>query len=258
MSLRLAVLQTPGDLGDGTARLTWLDARLGGLAGKADLVLCPELFAIGYNIGHAVRARAEPADGAIASALSNLAERHAIAVHCGFAEAAAGRIFNAVQCYGPNGRRLLHQRKLAIPPGAERDNFSAGEGCALFELNGLRIASLICYDIEFVEPARHVAALGADLILVPTALGAQWAWVARTMVPSRAYENGVYLAYANHCGDEGGLAFLGESFIAAPDGEELARAGRKEEVLLAEIDPARVRKARDRLPYLRDHATLRF
>lgn len=258
MSLRLAVLQSPAALGGVTARLDWLDRQLALLSGQADLAICPELFATGYNIGDAVRTRAEPADGAIAGKLSDMARRHRMAVHCGFAEAAQGRIFNAVQCHGPDGRRLVHQRKLAIPPGAERDFYSAGTGCALFELSGVKIASLICYDIEFTEPARHVAGQGAQLILVPTALGAQWGWVGRVMVPARAFENGVYLAYANHCGEEAGMRFLGESFIAAPDGAELARAGPGEETLLAEIDPARVAAAQARLPYLAECPGLRL
>lgn len=45
------------------------------------------------------------------------------------------------------------------------------------------------------------------------------------MIPTRGFENGVVLAYTNHAGHENGMAFLGESFIAAPDGQELARVG---------------------------------
>jgi predicted amidohydrolase len=257
MSLRLAVLQAPAGLGDVAERLGWLDATLAGLDG-VDLAVCPELFATGYNIGAAVRDRAEPAGGAIAQALAGLARKHALALHCSFAEADGGAIYNAAQCWGADGARLVHQRKLAIPPGAERDHYTPGAGCGLFELKGVKIATLICYDIEFVEPARHVAGMGAELVVVPTALGAQWGWVARVMVPSRAYENGVFLAYANHAGSQDGMAFLGESFIAAPDGRELARAGAGEEVLCAEIDPQDVARAQARLPYLAERGALKL
>lgn len=125
-------------------------------------------------------------------------------------------------------------------------------------MRGLRISTLICYDAEFPETARHVAAMGAQLILVPTALGAQWGWVGRTMTPARGYENGVFLAYANHAGQENGMAFLGESFISAPDGQELARAGAGPEILVAEIDPARGAAAQRRLPYPTDRLALRL
>lgn len=258
MTFRLAVLQAPGTLGDVSARLAWLDATLEGLMGQVDLALCPELFATGYNIGQAVLDRAEPAHGRIAGALAHMARYRGIALHCGFAEREGGRIYNLVQCYGRDGVRMVSQRKLAIPPGMEREHYSAGQGCALFDFMGLKVASLICYDIEFVEPARHVAGLGAGLILVPTALGRQWGWVSRNMVPARAYENGVYVAYANHCGADNGLEFLGESFVAAPDGMELARAGQGEEVLIVEIDPERVKAAQARLPYVSECGDLQL
>lgn len=120
----------------------------------------------------------------------------------------------------------------------------------------MRIATLICYDAEFPETARHVASLGADLILVPTALGAQWDWVAQRMIPCRAYENGVYLAYANSAGTERGMEFLGQSVIATPNGQELARAGAQADVIYGILHPEQVTAAQARLPYLTDRHML--
>ena len=48
-----------------------------------------------------------------------------------------------------------------------------------------------------------VALTGAHCILVPTALGAEWDVVATRVIPARAFENGAYVAYANHAGREG-------------------------------------------------------
>jgi predicted amidohydrolase len=214
--------------------------------------LLPELFATGYNIGDRIAARAELADGPTALTIATLAKAHNIAIHYGFAETDGNNTFNAAQCFGPNGMRLGGHRKLAIPPGFEADHFKRGEGCSLFIYKGLQIATLICYDAEFPETARHVASMGAELILVPTALGAQWDWVSKTMVPTRAYENGVFLAYANSAGTENGMGFLGQSFIAAPNGKELARAGASPELIYAELKREQVTKAQSRLPYLND------
>jgi predicted amidohydrolase len=259
MSVRLALAQTAAEL-DGPA---WRLTHLRGLAarareGGADLLLLPELYACGYHIGSALRDRAEPADGPTFAAVQEIARATGIAIHYGYAEAAGGAIFNAAQCVGPDGARLVHQRKLAIPPGWERDWFTPGGGCALFSLGGMTFATLICYDIEFAETARNVAALGAQAILVPTALGAAWGWVARQMVPTRGFENGVYLAYANHSGTERGLDYLGQSFIGAPDGVELVRAGEGPELILADLDPERVAAAQARLPYLSERRDLRL
>ncbi|WP_170608565.1 carbon-nitrogen hydrolase family protein [Ruegeria arenilitoris] len=253
----LAVGQSPAELSSTEQRLDWLSATLSEVARRgADLLLLPELFATGYNIGVEVEKRAEPADGQIAKEITRLAKSHALAIHYGFPEAAGGMIFNSAQCFGPDGKRLSISRKLLIPPGFERDYFTPGQGCALFTYLGVRIATLICYDAEFPETVRHVASRGAVLILVPTALGAQWEWVAKRMIPSRAYENGVFLAYANSAGTERGLEFLGQSFIATPDGQELARAGAEAEVIYGTLDFDRVSSAQSRLPYLSDRKLL--
>jgi 5-aminopentanamidase len=257
--LRLSVAQSPAHLDTPADRLDWLRDVLPGVTESgSDLLLLPELFAHGYNIGDRIHDRAEPTDGPTATAMAHLARDSGIALHYGFAERSDTTIYNSAACIAPDGSRLCLQRKLAIPPGREARYFTPGQGFTLFPYRGIRIATLICYDAEFPETVRHVAAKGAQLILVPTALGADWSWVARSMIPTRAYENGVYLAYANSAGTEHGMAFLGASVIANPDGTEAARAGQHPELLHALLDPARVTAAQTRLPYLVDRQALRF
>lgn len=256
---RLAVGQSPAELPTTRDRLDWLAETLPTVARQpADLLVLPELFATGYNIGDEIEERAEPADGPIARAISGMASANGIAIHYGFPEVDGNAVFNTSQCFGPDGARLGIHRKLAIPPGFERDHFTPGNGYTLFTYRGVRIATLICYDAEFPETARHVSSIGAELILVPTALGAQWDWVAQRMIPTRAYENGVYLAYANSAGAENGLLFLGQSFIATPDGQELARAGAETEILYGTLELDKVSAAQSRLPYLRDRQALKL
>ena len=257
-TFRLAVGQSPAELPTTPDRLDWLSEALPTIADEsADLLVLPELFATGYNIGNQVAARAEAADGLIAQAIAALAKAHGVAIHYGFPEADGDMIFNAAQCFGPDGTRLGGHRKLVIPPGFEGDHFAPGRGCTLFTYRDVRIATLICYDAEFPETARHVASLGAELILAPTALGAQWEWVAQRMIPTRAYENGVYLAYANSAGTENGMPFLGQSFVATPDGQELARAGAQPELIYGTLQLDKVTAAQSRLPYLKDREMLR-
>lgn len=256
-AFRLAVGQSPAELSSTGDRLDWLRDSLPGVAEHGtDLLLLPELFATGYNIADQIVRRAEPANGKIAQAIAKMAVDHGVAIHYGFPEADGGTVFNAAQCFGPDGHRLGGHRKLLIPPGFERAHFTQGQGCRLFTYRNVRIATLICYDAEFPETVRHVAALGAQLVLVPTALGAEWDWVAQRMIPTRAYENGVFLAYANSAGTENGMAFLGQSFIAAPDGTELARAGSQPEIIRGTLEIGKVAAAQARLPYLEDRNLL--
>jgi predicted amidohydrolase len=77
------------------------------------------------------------------------------------------------------------------------------------------------------------------------------------MSPSRAFENGVYLGYANHAGQDD-LTFPGRSVIAAPDGAEAACRGEGPGTMFADLYEERIAAARSRLPYLRDQNAIRF
>lgn len=250
-ALQAPVLDTPQE------RIEWLAARLPeARANGAHLVALPELFAHGYHIPDQIAARAEPRDGPTATAMADLARANGIAILYGYAERADAVIHNSAACVDATGTMIGHHRKLAIPPGFERSIFEPGQGVRLFTLNGVRVAILICYDAEFPEAARHAALLGAQVIVVPTALGAAWGWVAGRMIPTRGFENGVYIAYINHAGTENGLSYLGQSVIAAPDGEDIARAGSGAEIIFADLSAARVAAAQARLPYLSDRGSL--
>ena len=115
---------------------------------------------------------------------------------------------------------------------------------------------LICYDVEFPENVRRLAEAGADLVAVPTALPASdhAAFISGSMIPVRAFENQVHLAYVNHCGADRNFAYAGLSRIAAPDGRTLAVADASPALLFADIEPAAFAAAREANPYLEDLA----
>lgn len=120
------------------------------------------------------------------------------------------------------------------------------------DLNGVMIAVLVCYDVEFPEAVRTLAVQGAELICVPTALMVPNKAVPELVIPARAYENGVFVAYGNRCGHETTLVYEGLSTVAAPDGSIVARAGKHEELLFADVDPRAYDDTRRLNPYLED------
>jgi predicted amidohydrolase len=119
-------------------------------------------------------------------------------------------------------------------------------------LNGLTIGLMICYDVEFPEPVRAHALAGTDLLLVPTANMHPFQFVAESLVPVRAWENQMYVAYINRIGQEGEFDFFGLSTLAGPDGVARTRAGRGEELLLTDLDPEFLANSRAANPYLTD------
>ncbi|MEU0301644.1 carbon-nitrogen hydrolase family protein [Streptomyces sp. NPDC006175] len=252
--LRTALLQSSGRAGAVDDNLAALDeAAARAAAAGARLLVCPELFLTGYAIGDAVPGLAEPADGPAARAVAGLCVRHGLAIHYGYPERAGEEIFNAAQLIGPDGTPLANYRKTHLYGGFEEKWFTPGEQPVVqAELDGVRIGLLICYDVEFPENVRAHALAGTELLLVPTALMQPYTFVAESVVPVRAFENQLYIAYVNRAGREGEFDFTGLSCLAGPDGTARVRAGRGEELLVGEADPALLAGSRAANPYIED------
>ncbi|MEU3050804.1 carbon-nitrogen hydrolase family protein [Streptomyces sp. NPDC006984] len=252
--LRTALLQSSGRPGDVTANLKVLDEAAARAAeARAGLLVCPELFLTGYAIGDAVPRLAEPADGPGAAAVAEIAVRHGLAVHYGYPERSGELVHNSAQLIGPDGTRLANYRKTHLFGCFEQEHFTPGDRPVVqAELDGVRIGLLICYDVEFPENVRAHALAGTDLLLVPTAQMHPFQFVAESMIPVRAFENQMYLAYVNRTGPEGEFEFVGLSSLAGPDGTVRARAGRGEELVVGDVDPEFLAASRRANPYLLD------
>ncbi|MFE6779348.1 carbon-nitrogen hydrolase family protein [Streptomyces sp. NPDC057702] len=254
---RTALLQSSGRPGDVDHNLGLLaDAAARAASAGARLLTVPELFLTGYAIGERVRELAEPADGPSARAVARTAAEHGIAICYGYPERAGERIHNAAQLVDPSGQRLLNYRKAHLYGAFEERWFTPGQPpvapVELPALGGLRVGVMICYDVEFPEYVRAHALAGTDLLLVPTAQMHPYQFVAESLVPVRAFENQLYIAYANRTGPEGEFDFVGRSCLAGPDGVARARAGQGTELVVADLDAAFLAASRQANPYLRD------
>jgi len=223
----------------------------------ADLLITPEMALTGYAIGpERAAALAEPSDGPLAHAVADIAQRHGIAIVYGYPEHnPAAKPFNAAQAIAPDGTQLAHYRKTHLFGDLDRAQFSAGEAAPqVFRWRGWRLGLLICYDVEFPETVRGLALQGADAVLVPTANMVGFDEVQNILVPARACENRLFVAYANACGDEGHMHYGGLSTVADDQGATLARAGREPGLVLATLDHAALQTARPH-SYLNDRRT---
>jgi predicted amidohydrolase len=254
--MRAALFQGPARPGTKADMLAALAAVAGDAAAQgAALLVLPELFLTGYNIGAAaLAAEAEAQDGPSAQAVAAIARQHGLAILYGYPErGAGGKLYNSAMLIGADGTSLAHYRKTHLFGDMERAVFTpGGQAFVLAEVAGVRVGILICYDVEFPELVRGLALRGADLVAVPTALMQPYDFVPRIMVRSRAFENQVFLIYANRCGVEGALTYVGESVIVAPDGTELARAGADEALLVAILDRDAAEGSRRLNTYLKD------
>jgi predicted amidohydrolase len=254
--VKLALWQTAGHPAEVDANLAALErvAQAAALAGAA-LLLAPECWLCGYNIGAAVAELAETRDGASARRIAGIARQYGIAIAYGYAEREGlhGAVYNAAQVIGPDGASLAHYRKNHLFGPLERAAFKAGDGFEPpFRFGDFAIGLLICYDVEYPEAVRTLRLMGTELILVPTATTDEYGVVPDIIVPARAIENQLYLAYCNHAGVENGMRFLGRSRMVGSDGATLAAAGAGDALLIAQVDREVLNCSPDIYPYLAD------
>ena len=230
---RIAVYQGSAVQRDKAANLQQIRrAAAAASAMSADVLVLPELFLTGYNIGRAVHELAESRDGPSLAAIRQTAQQSACALCVGFPEREGDKVFNSAALIDSRGEQICVYRKSHLFGEQEAALFSRGEELAVVKLAGQHVGVAICYDIEFPEVGRELKRRGVEAVLVPTANMTPYTEVPTTLVRARALENAMTIAYANHCGSENGMQFTGLSCITGPDGLDLARAGVNTEVLL--------------------------
>jgi predicted amidohydrolase len=254
VKLTIAGLQHPGHPGDVEANLAVVaDAARLAKARGADLLVTPEMFVTGYNIGAQV---AELARRPLSAEVAQVAADVGIAIVAGLPERLEdGTVANTALLVDETGTELARYRKTHLFSELDRELFVAGtELGSLVEYRGVRLALLICYDVEFPEPVRAAARQGAHVVVVPTAQMEPFAFVAETLIPVRAWENQVYVAYVNRSGEEGDLRYVGRSSVAAPSGQVLDAVPADEltGLVLATVDTDLVAEGQRLNPYLDD------
>ena len=251
--------------------------------GGARLLCTQELFRSKYFCqmeDHSFFELAEEIPGPTTEALGKVAKKHqAVIVASLFERRARGLYHNTAVIIEADGSILGLYRKMHIPDDPlyyEKFYFTPGDtGFRSFKTSQGNIGVLVCWDQWFPEAARATALCGADILLYPTAIGwhpaekAEYgrpqreAW--ELMQRSHAVANGCYVCVPNRIGHEvvngpdgkvasaEGIEFWGSSFVAGPDGQVIAQGSvDREQVLVADLDMAKVEFSRVHWPFLRD------
>jgi N-carbamoylputrescine amidase len=272
---RIGMVQTRCCADVAQNRETAVDGIRSAVQQGADAVCLPELFSNLYfcqTEDYENFRLAEPVPGPTTQMLSRLArELNVVIVASVFEKRADGIYHNTAVVFDVDGELLGIYRKMHIPDDPlyyEKFYFTPGDlGFRTFDCRIGRIGVLICWDQWFPEAARLTALRGAQLLFCPTAIGwlpsekkelgesqhDSWELIQR----SHAVANGCYVVAVNRTGHEGategGIEFWGQSFVADPSGQILARASATEsEVLVVRLDLEQVAEARRQWPFFRD------
>lgn len=257
-SLKISVAQFENRSGDKAYNLSIIERLAARATAEGSKVVCfHECSVTGYSFARKLNSEqmlelAEPIpDGPSIRALIDISRRNNIVILAGlFEKDDAGAIYKAQVCVNGDGVVAKHRKLHPFINSAIRP----GDSYTVFDLFGWKCGILICYDNNIIENVRATAMLGAEIIFMPhvtmctpstrpgagfvdptlwenrhndpTTLRAEFtglkgrAWLMKWL-PARAYDNGVYVAFANPIGMDDDQLKNGCSMILDPFGDIL-------------------------------------
>ena len=225
---------------------------------KGKIVVFPELSLTGYMPRDDLFRQAEVAGSPVLKSVMKVAKETKKDIIFGAPmrdERLPGIVYNS--CLLATGTGKLHRYdKMYLPtfgPFEEKVFFAEGKDVLVAEGRHAMIGLSVCYDMFFPELAKLETLLGAQILVnisaAPTTSGPSF----RRVMPGRAVENAIYVAYCNMVGVHGSLVFGGGSVVYGPRGDEIARGkDLEEDIIEAEIDLSDLDVARRFRPTVRD------
>lgn len=207
---------------------------------EATIVL-PELFNTGYlfrNMDEVKELSESVTRGYTVGEMKKVAKKQKLNLVFGMAESKQRKYYNSSVLITAEGKvhsyqkvHLFDREKLFFQSGANQ--------FATYNVDGVKMGMMICFDWFFPEVARVLALKGARVILHPSNLVLPWC---QESMKTRSLENGVFTVTCNRIGLEKrgavSMTFTGKSQIVDPKGNVIASVGERSETLkIVEIDP---------------------
>jgi predicted amidohydrolase len=188
--------------------------------GKADVIVLPEGITV-VGTGKKYPEVAEPIPGPTTVRLGEMAKKKAAYIAAGLYEREGAALYNTAVLLDRAGHLVGKYRKVYLPREEVEGGLTPGSDYPVFRTDFGNVGMMICWDVQYADPARALALRGAELILLPIWGGNQ------TLARARAIENRVFLASS-------GYDFPTQ--ILDPDGEVLSAAHNPGKVAVATID----------------------
>ncbi|MCC8193191.1 MAG: carbon-nitrogen family hydrolase [Deltaproteobacteria bacterium] len=252
--MKVCAVQIGAAVGDRAANKSKVAEQLALAAGHGiDVAVLPELWDLGFYPADAL-ALGDP-DGAEAKEfLSGQAKKYGINIVGGSIVCKnEGTIRNRGLVFDRDGALVsLYDKTHLFSPSGEHENFEAGDRLAVYELDGVPVGQIICYDIRFGELVRTLALKGIKVLFAPAAWPHPRLNHWRLLARARAVENQMFVVAVNAVGTVNNLTFCGHSMMVDPWGEIVAEAGGGEQLLMGTLDLSIIADIRERINVFRD------
>ena len=189
---------------------------------KPDFICLPEGITI-IGTGKSYIEVAEPAPGPTTEKLGVLARESNAYLVAGIYERVGPTVYNTAVLIGRDGRLIGGYRKAALPNEEIAGGITPGEEFPVFETEFGKVGLMICWDVFFPEPARALAAQGAEIVFLPI-----WGGNA-DLIKARPIENQVFLVTSS---------YDAKTAVYNREGRVLAEANAEKPIALAEVDLA--------------------
>ena len=232
---------------------------------KADLVFFPEVQLtpffpqyrkkdVGGVLNRIPSEFAIDLDDARIKAMADRAKRYGFYVSPNFYVRSNGHYYDMSLWINPEGQVAAEAKMVHIadaPNFHETDYYTPSEsGFFVYDTPFGCVGIVICYDRHLPESIATCVAKGADLVIIPTANAEtepleMYEWEMRVA----AFQNGVFIAMANRVGQEGDLAFAGQSMVIDPEGHVVVKADNSQQFIICNIELSEAAIARKKRAY---------
>ncbi len=235
-SARIALVQSEFAWGDVDKNLARFEEKVLSIEG-CDMIILPELFTSGCDMQKRDKAIKIAAKQAVAARYEEIVEvmqrwaKQSGAVIIGSTiYEDKGLFFNRLLALYPSGKYEIYDKHNCFKMGS----FSPGEKHLVIELNGVRFATYICYDLRFTEWSRCDNRYDCAIYIAnwPTSRAEDW----NSLLRERARENETDVVAVNCVGiDPSGVKFMGETQHIAPDGSLVTKCESGAEQIITTI-----------------------
>lgn len=203
-----------------------------------DVVVLPELFSTGYFYDtkeeKEVLAENIP-NGITTESLLKIAKDTETYIAGAILEKEAENLYITAVVVGPNGFVGKHRKRNLT--NDEKIVYTRGKDSLVFEVKGIKLGVVICFEGWIPESIRELTLKGAQIILHTALICSE---KTLEIMKTRAIENNSYIVVANACSTEifkeEAITFRGDSGIIDSNGEILISAFNEEKIISYEIN----------------------